>query len=90
VARKVEAGHQGQLFDAIDRFRTFPLRLAIMPCSWARDYYRGRKAKGHSEGVILRGLAFKWIRIVARLWKDQIPYNESLYLERCSARRAAA
>ena len=63
---------------------------SIMPCSWARDYYRGRKAKGHSAGAILRGLAFKWIRIVARLWKDQIPYNESLYLERCSARRAAA
>jgi transposase len=63
---------------------------SIKTCSWACAYYQARKAKGHGDGVILRALAFKWIRIVARLWKDQVPYNESFYLERCSARRAAA
>lgn len=57
---------------------------------WARQYYQQRKDKGHGEGAILRGLAFKWIRIVARLWKDQRPYDESFYLEHCSARLAAA
>jgi hypothetical protein len=63
---------------------------SVKNSAWAQDYYQRRKAKGHGEGAILRGLAFKWIRIVARLWKDQIPYDESFYLEHCSARLAAA
>lgn len=62
---------------------------SLVSCSWARAYYQQRKAKGHGEGAILRGLAFKWIRIVARLWKDQICYDESFYLKRCAARQTA-
>ena len=63
---------------------------SIKTCSWAGAYYHARKAKGHGDGAILRALAFKWIRIVARLWKDQAPYNEAFYLAHCSARLATA
>jgi hypothetical protein len=63
---------------------------SIAQCSWAQAYYQAREEKGHGKGAILRGLAFKWIRIVAQLWKDRVPYNESHYLQHCAARRAAA
>ena len=63
---------------------------SVQYSAWANEYYRRHKDKGHGEGAILRGLAFKWIRIVARLWRDQRPYDESFYLQHCSARMAAA
>jgi transposase len=62
---------------------------SLPTCVWAHAYYKARKAKGHGEGAILRALAFKWIRIVARLWKDQVPYDERYYLQHCAARLAA-
>ena len=30
--------------------------------------------------VALRALAFKWIRILFRCWKNRIPYDEANYL----------
>jgi transposase len=63
---------------------------SLPTCAWAHAYYQARKTKGHGEGAILRALAFKWIRIVARLWRDQVPYDERYYLQHCAARLAAA
>ena len=57
---------------------------------WAKACHDHRKAKGHSEGAILRGLAFKWQRIVARIWQDQVPYDENRYLMTRTKRLAAA
>lgn len=63
---------------------------SLPTCVWAHDYYQARKAKGHGEGAILRALAFKWIRIVARLWNDQLPYDERYYMQHRAARLVAA
>lgn len=57
---------------------------------WARQFYRSRKAAGHHNHAILRALAFKWTRVVARLWRDQLPYDEELYLKRSKFSSAAA
>ncbi len=57
---------------------------------WAREFYQKRKAIGHGNNAILRALAFKWTRIVARLWRDQVPYNEALYLKNLKTCSAAA
>jgi len=48
---------------------------------WARAYYNQQLCKGKSHNTILRALAFKWIRIVFRCWKERKPYDESKYLE---------
>ena len=40
--------------------------------------YRGKGKKFHT---IIRGLAFKWIRILFRCWKNQTPYNDTNYME---------
>ena len=47
---------------------------------WAGAYYRQQRAKGCSHQVALRGLAFKWIRILYRCWQNHTPYDESTYI----------
>ncbi|MGK0473192.1 MAG: hypothetical protein ACJAR0_003688 [Candidatus Azotimanducaceae bacterium] len=48
---------------------------------WARAYYEQQKQKGKPHNNIIRSLAFKWIRIVFRCWKDGVAYDESKYLQ---------
>ncbi len=47
---------------------------------WAKAYYQQQRAKGKRHQAALRALAFKWIRILFRCWKDRRPYDESTYL----------
>ncbi|MCZ6717349.1 MAG: transposase [Gammaproteobacteria bacterium] len=53
----------------------------INKSAWAGAYYRQQRAKGCTYQVAVRGLAFKWIRILHRCWQDRTPYDESKYLE---------
>jgi transposase len=48
---------------------------------WAMAYYDMRKAKGHPYQEIVRGLAFKWQRILFDCWKNRTPYDEARYLQ---------
>jgi transposase len=50
--------------------------------TWAKAYVTMRKAAGHRYQEIIRGLAFKWQRILTRCWKDRQPYDELRYLQR--------
>jgi hypothetical protein len=38
----------------------------------------------------VRALAYKWIRIVFRYWKDRLPYVESIHAEALKKRQPAA
>ncbi len=58
-------------------------------CVWAKAYYEQQRVKGKSRQAAVRALAFKWIRIVFRCWKNRQPYDEPVYLE-AIARRGAA
>ena len=49
-------------------------------CFWAKAFYEQQRAKGSRHQAALRALAFKWIRILFRCWKDRLPYDESRYL----------
>ena len=49
---------------------------------WAKAYFDMRKARGHRYHEILRGLAFKWQRILFHCWKTHQPYHEDHYLQR--------
>jgi transposase len=53
---------------------------SIQKSFWARAYYEQQRQKGKSHHVAVRGLAFKWIRILFRCWQTRIPYDESVYL----------
>ncbi len=48
---------------------------------WARAYYFQQRGRGLGYHAAVRALAFKWIRILFRCWKDQVPYDEQLYCQ---------
>lgn len=48
---------------------------------WARAWYEHKKAQGMKHNAVIRALAFKWIRILFRLWKDRKPYSEERYIQ---------
>ena len=54
--------------------------LSIRYSFWAKAYYEQQIAKGKPHNTVIRSLAFKWIRIVFRCWKNKTPYDESTYL----------
>jgi transposase len=53
---------------------------SIAHSQWARSYYQQQRKRGKGHHAAVRGLAFKWIRIVFRCWKDRTAYDESRYL----------
>jgi transposase len=48
---------------------------------WADAFYQMQRQKGKTHQVAIRALAFKWIRIVFRCWKERVPYDEVKYLQ---------
>ena len=48
---------------------------------WARAYYDQQRRRGNDHHAALRALAYKWIRILFRCWKDRTPYNEGRYID---------
>lgn len=61
--------------------------LTIRYSYWAREFYDAQRAKGKPHNVTIRALAFKWIRILFRCWKDRQPYDEATYLFALKRRR---
>lgn len=55
---------------------------------WAKVYYERMLKKGKKHAVILRALAFKWIRILWKCWQNQSPYNEARYLKQLIHRKS--
>jgi transposase IS116/IS110/IS902 family protein len=47
---------------------------------WARAYYDQQRARGNTHHAALRALAYKWIRILFRCWKEHRPYDEARYI----------
>jgi transposase len=65
--------------------------LSIQQSDWARAYYdqqRNEKKRDHHKAV--RALAFKWIRIMYRCWKDRKAYEERIHLESLRRRSSLA
>lgn len=48
--------------------------------AWANAYYEIQRARGKSHHAALRALAFKWIRIIYRCWKQREKYDEAKYV----------
>ncbi len=55
-------------------------RITIGFSEWARCYYEYQRSIGKRRHAAIRALAFKWIRIVFHCWKEQVPYNEAVYV----------
>ena len=61
----------------------------VLCCGWARAYYQQQKARGKRHWMILRGLAFKWIRILWKCWSTNQPYDEARYLRALAKRNSS-
>jgi transposase len=60
---------------------------SVANSQWAREYYEQQRAKGKRRNTVIRSLAFKWIRILFRCWKERRPYDEAAYQSALAARR---
>lgn len=47
---------------------------------WAKCYYDQQISIGKHHNTVIRSLAFKWIRIMFRCWKEKRVYDEAAYL----------
>ncbi|MEI7730129.1 MAG: IS110 family transposase [Verrucomicrobiota bacterium] len=56
--------------------------------AWAKAYYDHMLAHGKRRQVILRALAFKWIRILWKCWQTRTPYDEARYLAALARRKS--
>jgi transposase len=65
-------------------------RITIRYSVWARAFYEQQLGRGKSRQVAIRALAFKWMRIVFRCWKDRKPYSDAVYSEALSRRSQPA
>jgi len=63
---------------------------SIRFCDWAKQHYESQRAKGKKHHAAVRSVAFKWIRIFYRCWRDRVPYSDQLYQKARQARAATA
>jgi transposase len=53
---------------------------------WAKAYYQQQQARHRHHAAIIRSLAFKWLRILWKCWRERKPYDEDRYLKRLTER----
>jgi transposase len=61
---------------------------SVVRSQWARLFYQQHRNRGMRHHTAVRALAFKWIRVLFRCWKDRTPYDEARYLQVLKQRRA--
>src|SRR5437868_3359054 len=54
---------------------------SVAQCQWARNYVDYYTAQGKKHHAVIRALAFKWIRVLFRCWKDKTPYNDEKHMK---------
>lgn len=53
--------------------------LSTRQSDWAKSFYDQQRERKKSHHVAIRALAFKWLRILFRCWKDSVPYDATRY-----------
>lgn len=61
-------------------------RVSVRSSVWAKADYDNFRAHGMSHQAAIRRIAYKWIRIIFRCWKDRVPYEEAKYMQARFAR----
>jgi transposase len=46
---------------------------SMKTCNWAREHYDLQRSRNKSHHAAVRSLAFKWLRILFRCWKNREP-----------------
>lgn len=61
---------------------------SLAQCAWAKAFYQMQRERGKKHHAAVRALAFKWVRVLFRCWKDRCTYNELLYCGKLMQRHA--
>jgi transposase len=56
-------------------------QASIPYSAWAKAFYEAQRERGAGHHAAIRALAFRWIRIIFRLWINREEYDEELYIE---------
>ena len=56
--------------------------------AWPKAYYEQLRGQGKRHHAAVRALAFKWIRIIFRMWKTRTPYDENRYQQQLQRRNS--
>jgi len=59
---------------------------SMLKSRWARAFYQEQRSRGAGHHQAIRSLAFRWIRIVFRLWKTRTTYDEQHYIDALTAK----
>jgi transposase len=55
---------------------------------WSRAFYAMKRAGGMAHHAAVRALAYKWIRIIFRMWQTRTPYSEAMYMQHLQSRNS--
>ena len=50
-------------------------------CPWSKAYYKLQQSRGMKRHAILRKLAYRWIRILFRVWQTRTPFDQNRYIQ---------
>ena len=53
--------------------------LSTRQSGWAKSFYDKQPERNKTHHAAIRALAFKWVRILFRCWKDSVPYDATRY-----------
>ena len=59
--------------------------LSITRSRWAKAFYEQQRSRGKSAQMSRRDLAYKWQRIIYRLWQTGETYDDQRYIDRLKA-----
>lgn len=62
--------------------------LSTRSSEWAKAYYDRQREEKRSHPAAVRALAYKWIRIIFRCWKEGKLYDEQIYIQSLQKRRS--
>ena len=54
--------------------------------AWAAAFWKLKKSRGMTYNCAMRELAYKWQRIIYRMWIDHAPYDETRYIKQLIAK----
>jgi transposase len=63
-------------------------RLSIQWSPWAKAFYERQRHLGKGHHTAIRTLAYRWIRIIYRCWKERVPYSEETYQQALGRRQS--
>jgi len=55
--------------------------LSRKRCAWAQAYYRQKKSQGLSHASALRCLGQRWLKILWKMWQENMPYDEARHTQ---------